>query len=57
MTELRQKAQARIQFFNVKVTRQEEKGDQVSSSQDNRLRLAIVDGTNLPFGDLAVSTC
>ena len=39
MNDLKQKAQARIQFFNVKVTRQEEKGEQVSSSRDNKLRL------------------
>ena len=39
MTELRQKAQARIQFFNIKVTRQEEKKDEAPSSQDNKLRL------------------
>ena len=39
MTELRQKAQARIQFFNVKVTRQEEKKDEAPSSRDNKLRL------------------
>ena len=39
MTELRQKAQARIQFFNVKVTRQAEKKDEIPSSQDNKLRL------------------
>ena len=39
MTELRQKAQARIQSFNVRVTRQEERSDQSSSSQANKLRL------------------
>ena len=39
MMELRQKAQARIQSFNVKVTRQEEKSDQTSNSQNNKLRL------------------
>ena len=38
MTELKQKAQARIQSLNVRVTRQEEKSDQ-TSSQANKLRL------------------
>ena len=39
MREFRQKAYARIQSFNVRVTRQEEKSDRSSSSQANKLRL------------------
>ena len=39
MTELRQKAQARIQSFNVRVIHQKETSDQSSSSQANKLRL------------------
>ena len=39
ITELRQKAQARIQFFNVRVMRQEEKNDEISSSQTKKLQL------------------
>ena len=39
MTKLRQKAQARIHSFNIRVMHQKERSDQPSSSQANKLRL------------------